>query len=200
MAEVLELKDWVSAKSEGDLVEEEFVDHCIDNGWTLMDLNARFRDHNGAPIAKGHGKKITLPDYILSKQLHGSATSLPSLVAEVKSKEPVRSDGLYWLDEWRWDYFKRVCHQFGFAGLLVFKHKPYNIPNLDNFYCATLEHAEHNIESYEVGGPARNGRRSYCYKWDPDKFIPLKEFLTGELVTPIRHPFLLKRNDEWISV
>ena len=200
MAEVSGLKDFADAKSQGDLVEEEFVEHCMDAGWTLIDFTARFRNKYNVPVAKSQDREIELPDYCISKQPYGSVSTLPSFVAEVKSKEPVKYDGLYWFDQYRFHYLKKICHQFSYAGLLVFKHEPYDTPNLDNFYCATLEHADQNIKSLEWGGPARNGRRNKVYKWETDVFIPLKEFLNGELIKPIRHTFLLERNDKLVGV
>ena len=194
------LKEFDEAKSEGDVVENEFIEHCLDAGWTLIDLNGKSRNIRNVPVAKNRKKDIVLPDYIFSKQPYGSATTMPPMVAEVKSKMPVRSDGLYWLDDWRWDYFEEVCNHFGFAGLMVWKKKPHEETNLDNFYCVSREKAKYSIEDYSAGGPDRLGRPTKCYKWDPNIFIPLRDFLYGELVSPIRHSFELKTNGKWMEV
>ena len=211
-----DLKDWNSAKKEGDLVEEEFVEHGKNAGWTLLDLTAqskKFRDNNGAPIAVSKDGSIKLPDYAISKQPNFPATTLPPIVCEVKGKTPNQKNGMYFYDDWRWNYLVDFCHQFGFAGMLVFKHgvpipnkmtgkifNDYSGIDLDKFRCATLEHAKNIIEGVRPGGRDRNGKQQYCYLFDPDKFLPLKEFLSGEIIAPIRHPLMLKEGSSWRDV
>ena len=75
------LKEFDEAKSEGDVVENEFIEHCLDAGWTLIDLNGKFRNIRNVPVAKNRKKDIVLPDYIFSKQPYGSATTMPPMVA-----------------------------------------------------------------------------------------------------------------------
>ena len=197
------LKPFKEAKKEGDRIEEEFIQHSLDAGWTLIDLNGKFRNKNGAPVAKSRKKDIILPDYIFSKQPYGTATTMPPVVAEVKGKQPtssINSDGLYWLDDWRWDYFEEVCNHFGFGGLMVWKKRPHEETNLDNFYCISRERARHSIVEYSFGGNDRWGNPVMVYKWDPESFTPLRDILYGELVSPIRHTFELKTNGKWMEV
>ena len=188
------VQNWVDSKSTGDLVEEEFVQHCLDFGWTLLDLTARFRSRYNAPVAKHQNKEIKVPDYMISKP-----PLAPSLVAEIKGKDPVR-DEEYWYDDFRWEYFKEMCNEFSVGGLLVFKHSPYAIPNLDNFFCATVEHLTNNIFGHHRGGPARNGKDQFVYTWKVEHFTPLKEFLTADLMSGRRYPFYVKRNESWVEI
>lgn len=188
-----DLKEWVEAKEEGDLVEEEFVQHCEDYGWTLLDLTGRFRNNAGAPIAKHKSKQIKTPDYLLSKP-----PLAPPIVAEVKSKHPHNDE--YWLDDFRYDYFTELHQEFSVAGLMVFKHKPYEVVDIDTFFCATAEHLAKNIHGYHLGGRPRFGKRNHVYTWKTDQFIPLKEFLTSDLISGGRYPFFIKRDKEWIEI
>ena len=200
------LRQFDEAKEAGDRVQEEFILHCRDAGWTVLDFTAeskRFRDKRGAPIAVNNDGDIKLPDYGISKQPYYPATTLPSLYCEIKGETPyTHKDGqrYYYYDDWRWDYFEEVCNHFGFAGLMVFKKKPHEKTNLDNFYCISRERARHSIVEYSFGGNDRCGNPVMVYKWDPKSFTPLRDILYGELVSPIRHTFELKTNGKWIEV
>mgnify|MGYP003134505499 FL=1 len=214
-----ELREFKEAKEEGDRVQDEFILHSMDAGWTVLDFTAeskRFRDKRGAPIAVNNDGDIKLPDYGISKQPYYPATTLPSLYCEIKGKTPyTHKDGqrYYYYDDWRWDYFKEFCHQTGNAGLLVFKYGvrvkkensddeywDYSGIDLDRIYCASLEHLEKNIAGVRKGHKARNGKQSWCVLFPFEAFIPLKDFLYGEIISPIRHPLMLKQNNEWVGV
>ena len=199
-----ELREFKEAKEEGDRVQDEFILHSMDAGWTVLDFTAeskRFRDKRGAPIAVNNDGDIKLPDYGISKQPYYPATTLPSLYCEIKGKTP--TGDYHYYDGWRWDYFKEFCHQTGNAGLLVFKHgipiphtnmNDYSGIDLDKIYCASLEHLEKNIAGVRKGHKARNRKQSWCVLFPFEAFIPLKDFLYGEIIRPIRHPLMLKQS------
>ena len=191
------IKEYGDAKEEGDLIEEEFVQHCEDYGWTLLDLTGRFRNNDGAPIARNKTKKIKTPDYML-----GKPPLATPIVVEVKGKDPVKLDSgdEYWLDDIRWEYFNQIHHEFSVGGLMVWKHKPYEVNDIDKFFCASAEYLAKNIHSYHLGGRDRNGKRSHVYTWKTEIFIPLKEFLTSDIMSGGRYPFFIKKAQKWVEI
>ena len=184
------VRSWVESKATGDISEEQFLQHCYQNNWMIADLTGSNRDQHGAPVAVKKTGNIKAPDYFISKP------PLPAFVVEVKSKAPAK-DGMFWLDEPRWQYLKEYCRYGSMGGLFVIKQKPYETNDIDQWICATVEQLAENIDSFGKGGvprsydgfqrPAEN-----VVKWYPSKFIPLKQFLSGKVRSGIRYSFYLE--------
>jgi hypothetical protein len=178
---------------EGKEAEREFFSHAYKAKWFVGSVNSDFRDDYGAPVGllktdRGN-RNIKAPDKFMSKP------TLPTVFVEVKTKAPIKRDGLFWLDDFRWDYLNDWAHLNSSIGLLAIKYPNnpdaeklcYDEVDLGKWVCATIEHLASRIEAHERGGKSRSGAAQWVYKFNPSSFSPLTDFLNGDVRTGLRY-------------
>jgi hypothetical protein len=187
------IRQWSDSFSIGKNAEREFFSYAYEANWFVGSLDGDFHDEHGAPVGylktEDGVRKIKAPDRFMSKPL------LPHVVVEIKAKAPVQSDGMFWLDDARWDYLNEWAHLNSSIGLISFKYpnnpdeKPlsYDQVDLGKWVCATIEHLASRIEAHERGGNSRSGAAQWVYKFKPASFSPLTEFLHGDVRTGSRY-------------